>query len=152
MELKKHNPGNISTSTGLSRGKSQIKSLRGLSADPTKFSKSKFPEKYSLNKHSNTDELPKETLNIFQTTCYLKTQNFRFKAFALKFEDGFVHFTKEDKNTGEFTTVYQNNFMQAHVRLGTKERCSRSQLIFYSVVLVLPGSKTRAIYFETIEL
>ena len=82
--------------------------------------------------------------------CYLKTQNFRFKAFALKLENGSVHFTKKDRNTGEFSTAYQNNFMQAHVRLGTKERCFESQVIFYSVVLVLPGSKTRAIYFETI--
>ena len=94
MELKNHNPANISTSTRLSRGNSQIKSLRGLSADPTKFSKLRVPEQYSLKKHSHTDELPKETLNLLGTTCYLKTQNYRFKAFALKFEDGSVHFTK----------------------------------------------------------
>ena len=59
-------------------------------------------------------------------TCYLKTQNFRFKAFALKYEEGRVDFKKKDKRSGEFVTAYQNSFIQAHVRLGTKERCAET--------------------------
>ena len=62
----------------------------------------KAPEELTLKNHSLTDELSKETLNFTQTTCYLKTQNFRLKAFALKLENGSVHFTKKDRNTGEF--------------------------------------------------
>ena len=85
-------------------------------------------------------------------TCYLKTQNFRFKAFALKYEEGRVDFKKKDKRSGKFVTAYQNSFIQAHVRLGTKERCAETQQTYFSVVLVLPGSKTRAIYFATQEL
>ena len=112
----------------------------------------KYPEQPSLKKPSLTSEIPKETLDLFLITCYLKTQNFRFKAFALKYEDGSIHFMKKDRTSGEFRTAYQNSYTQAHVRLGGKDKCSETNQTFYSVVLVLPGRKTRAIYFVSKEL
>jgi len=59
---------------------------------------------------------------------------------------------KKDRASGEFRTAYQNSFTQAHVRLGGKDKCLETNQTFYSVVLVLPGRKTRAIYFVSKEL
>lgn len=84
------------------------------------------------------------------STCYLKTQSMRFKAFRLKADGTQVDFLKEDRKTGKLTISYSNSLEEVHVKIGPKEKCPDTNNTLYSVVLSLPQKKTRAVYFDNV--
>ena len=75
----------------------------------------------------------------------------RFKEFKLSVEENALKYLKMGKESKELEVVHQNSINDAHIQLGAKERCSKTDEIYHSVVLNFFNGKSRAIYFKAQE-
>ena len=111
-------------------------------------------KKLKMSKSPTREDLEVEEVKVVDDEetpirCFLKTHSHHFKEFKIRLEESKIYFLRNNKQTKELNVYHSNDLKSVHVQIGSIEKCPDTQASYFSLVLVLPTKRTRAIYFNS---